>query len=86
MRRPSSRAGPRSRASQTPPAAGVDIPVSTFGKSSYSDRQGDCVEVARTSDKGGAVRDSKNIPGPVLAFGHAPWHAFLTDLKAEPLG
>jgi hypothetical protein len=58
-------------------------------KSSYSgggSSGGDCVEVARTSDEGRAVRDSKNASGPVLAFGPTPWRAFLTGLKAEPHG
>ncbi|MEW2630891.1 DUF397 domain-containing protein [Streptomyces sp. NPDC048389] len=60
--------------------------VSTFRKSSYSDQQGDCVEVARTFDQGRAVRDSKNTTGPVLAFGLAPWRAFLSGLAAEARG
>jgi hypothetical protein len=60
--------------------------VSTFRKSSYSDQQGDCLEVAHTSDEGRAVRDSKNVSGPVLAFGHTPWHAFLADLRGDQPG
>jgi hypothetical protein len=60
----------------------------TWRKSSYSgggSSGGDCVEMAGLTS-GAAVRDSKNTPGPVLAFGHAPWHAFLTGLRAEPRG
>jgi hypothetical protein len=45
-------------------------------KSSVSSANGDCVEVAVVAHRV-AVRDSKNIAGPVLAFGERPWRAFL---------
>ncbi|MFG2885883.1 DUF397 domain-containing protein [Streptomyces sp. NPDC048297] len=52
--------------------------VGTFRKSSYSAQQGDCVEVASTTDDGRAVRDSKQ-PGdsPLLTVSRDSWHAFL---------
>ncbi|MGW7355980.1 DUF397 domain-containing protein [Streptomyces sp. NPDC054802] len=42
--------------------------------------------MARTTGKGRAVRDSKNASGPVLAFGRAPWHTFLTGLRGDQPG
>lgn len=41
----------------------MKVPHSRWRKSSYSAQETDCVEVAWT----GAVRDSKNPHGPVLA-------------------
>ncbi|MYS44555.1 DUF397 domain-containing protein [Streptomyces sp. SID8499] len=51
--------------------------VGTFRKSSYSAQQGDCVEVARTTDHGRAVRDSKQPDGPLLTVSREGWRAFL---------
>jgi hypothetical protein len=45
-------------------------------KSSHSNGQADCVEVARTQESV-AVRDSKNTSGPVLTFPASRWAAFL---------
>jgi len=44
-------------------------------KSSYSQGNGNCVEVAFL-DNGVAVRDSKNRGGAVLNFTDAEWNAF----------
>ncbi|WP_017973436.1 DUF397 domain-containing protein [Actinopolyspora halophila] len=48
--------------------------------SSYSGNNGACVEVAALP---GAVaaRDSKDRRGPVLAFDHQQWRAFLRSLR-----
>lgn len=48
-------------------------------KSSYSDssNSNECVEVATTSDSV-HVRDSKNLPGPQLAFASDAWAGFLS--------
>ena len=46
-------------------------------KSSYSGGNGECVEVAATAQV--LVRDSKNPAGPILAFDHLAWRAFLTS-------
>jgi Domain of unknown function (DUF397) len=45
-------------------------------KSSFSGNGADCVEVALWP-VGVAVRDSKQPSGPILAFDHVPWRAFL---------
>lgn len=49
-------------------------------KSSRSQANGNCVEVADTpaSIK---VRDSKDPNGPWLSFSHRQWHAFLGGVK-----
>jgi hypothetical protein len=49
-------------------------------KSSHSGEEGNCVELAYTP---GAVRDSKNPAGPVLAVGDLP--AFLREIKGGRL-
>ncbi|WP_406739997.1 DUF397 domain-containing protein [Streptomyces atratus] len=47
-------------------------------KSSYSSSEGDsCVEVA-TASCAVRVRDSKNLPGPQLAFGEEAWAGFVS--------
>ncbi|HET9143006.1 DUF397 domain-containing protein [Actinophytocola sp.] len=48
-------------------------------KSSRSGSGSDCVEVARIAPVV-AVRDSKNVPGPTLAFPRVAWSAFLAVL------
>lgn len=50
-------------------------------KSSRSHGQGgDCVEVAGDLPGRVLVRDSKDVTGPVLAFGPAQWRAFLAQV------
>jgi hypothetical protein len=52
-------------------------------KSSHSGgNEGSCVEVALTTRRLVAARDSKNPSGPVLCFGHAEWRSFATDIKS----
>jgi hypothetical protein len=50
-------------------------------KSSHSVLNGACVEVAE-DDGLVQVRDSKDLPGPVLEFSPAAWVAFLAQVKA----
>ncbi|TDQ01166.1 DUF397 domain-containing protein [Labedaea rhizosphaerae] len=51
--------------------------MTEWRKSSYSGGNGsDCVEVA-ISPRRAAVRDSKNISGPVLRFPAEAWWAFV---------
>lgn len=57
--------------------------LTTWKKSSYSGSQGNCVEVARLSEGGRAVRDSKDADGAVLRFGARQWRAFVTKTKAS---
>ncbi len=49
-------------------------------KSSYSNGQGDCVEVGCKAE-GVAVRDAKLAMSPVLAFTPDAWAAFTASLK-----
>ncbi|MFD7717989.1 DUF397 domain-containing protein [Streptomyces sp. NPDC059814] len=47
-----------------------------FTKSSFSEPNGECVEVARNIPHTVAVRDSKRLDGPVLLLAPAAWDAF----------
>ncbi|MEU0253507.1 DUF397 domain-containing protein [Streptomyces sp. NPDC006184] len=58
--------------------------VGTFRKSSYSAQQGDCVEVADTTHRGRAVRDSKRQDGPLLTVSRESWQAFLGQFRQKP--
>jgi hypothetical protein len=58
----------------------LNVPLSVWRKSSYSENGSDCVEVAFTTDRV-AARDSKEPDGPMLMFGHAQWSAFLARLN-----
>ena len=49
-------------------------------KSSHSQQQGACVEIARVPATV-AVRDSKDPNGPVLAFTATEWKAFTRRVK-----
>lgn len=55
----------------------------TWRKSSRSGNNG-CVEIADLPDVV-AVRDSKDLPGPTLAFGRDAWAQFLAGVKADAL-
>lgn len=54
-----------------------------FRKSSRSNDNGLCVEVATPKGSGAYVRDSKDTQGPVLTFGREAWEAFTEGLKAN---
>ena len=54
-------------------------------KSTRSNNQGECVEVATNLPGVVAVRDSKDPTGPVLTFSSRAWCAFLADLD-RPAG
>ncbi|UED84878.1 DUF397 domain-containing protein [Streptomyces profundus] len=54
--------------------------------SSYSNNQGgNCVQGARLSDGGMAVRDSKNPAGPAFGFGPSAWTGFLAAVRSNDL-
>ena len=54
----------------------------TWRKSSYSGNNGgQCVEVGDASPSI-AVRDSKDLHGPVLAFSAQTWRRFAAQVKA----
>jgi hypothetical protein len=59
---------------------GNDQPL-VFVKSSYSNGQGDCVEVAKKTEGGRAVRDSKDPDGAILDFTPGEWTAFIQGAK-----
>jgi hypothetical protein len=62
----------------------MDQPI--WFKSSYSSANGQCVECARTPDGGMAVRDSKDLAFPALAFPREAWRTFLAHARqATPL-
>ncbi|MEV6125598.1 DUF397 domain-containing protein [Streptomyces violaceusniger] len=54
-----------------------------FRKSSYSNPQLECVEVATNVAGTVAVRDSKDPEGPMLRFTPAAWAAFQAVLAEE---
>ena len=54
--------------------------AAVWRKSSRSNGQGQCVEVARL-DQAIAVRDSKDPSGPALTFTPAEWAAFIAGAK-----
>ena len=55
--------------------------TATWTKSSYSTGNGACVEVKSPSATM-AVRDSKVLEGPTLAFPADAWKAFVAAVKA----
>lgn len=55
--------------------------AAVWRKSTYSNNGGSCVEVARGGPDVVAVRDSKDVGGPKLAFTPAEWKAFTSTIK-----
>ncbi|RZB15329.1 DUF397 domain-containing protein [Streptomyces sp. F001] len=61
------------------------MPVFQYRKSTYSDKQAECVEVATNIPSTIAIRDSKTPTGPHLRVAPAAWMAFQASLlKEEP--
>ncbi|MFE9655364.1 DUF397 domain-containing protein [Micromonospora sp. NPDC006431] len=58
---------------------GLDLSGAGWRTSTRSSGNGNCVEVAAVGGRI-AVRDSKDRPGPVLAFGPAAWAAFVAGV------
>lgn len=52
------------------------MPHFEFAKSSHSSGNGECVEVARNIPGTVAVRDSKDVDGPILQVAPSAWAAF----------
>jgi hypothetical protein len=53
------------------------LSAAVWRKSSHSNPSGDCVETARLSSGGMAVRNSRFPDGPALLFTSAEWDAFV---------
>jgi hypothetical protein len=62
----------------------MDPSRAVWFKSSRSNANGACVEVANLSGTIG-VRDSKNTNAGALVFEPAPWSTFLAAVKADRL-
>jgi hypothetical protein len=60
----------------------IGINSSLWRKSSWSNFNGSCVEVAQPCADRTFVRDSKDKPGGVLLFTAGPWAEFMTGIKA----
>lgn len=60
----------------------VSPPEAAWRKSSYSDGERACVEAARLSLGGVAVRHSREPAGPVLAFTDDEWDAFVAGVRS----
>ncbi|MEV4383572.1 DUF397 domain-containing protein [Streptosporangium sp. NPDC049644] len=60
----------------------TDLSGTTWRKSSLSDGQNNCVEVATLTDESVGVRDSKSPNGSTLIFSSSDWHIFVNGIKA----
>jgi hypothetical protein len=60
----------------------IDLSAAEWRKSTYSNAQSNCVEVASNLPGAVAVRDSKDPHGPVLIFTPDEWAAFAAGVKA----
>jgi uncharacterized protein DUF397 len=54
-------------------------------KSSYSQMNGHCVEVAGMPGNGVSVRDSQDRQGDILRFSSREWTSFVTGVRASSI-
>jgi hypothetical protein len=59
----------------------IDLSAAIWKKSSRSNGQANCVEVARNLPGIVGVRDSKNLDGLVLVFTAGQWVAFTASVR-----
>ena len=59
----------------------IDLTNAIWTKSSRSNAQSACVEVALLGNSTVPIRDSKNSHGPILVASEAAWGAFVEHLK-----
>ncbi|MFJ9370940.1 DUF397 domain-containing protein [Nocardia sp. NPDC101769] len=57
----------------------VDLSSADWFKSTYSQPNADCVEIAHLSAGAVGVRDSKDPTGPALVFSGEQWDRFLSS-------
>jgi hypothetical protein len=58
-------------------AMNAELTRATWRKSTHSQGNGDCVEVATLSGRRIAIRDSRDAAGPALVVPAEDWRAFL---------
>lgn len=63
----------------------TDLSGASWRKSSRSDGERECVEVADLDSGHRAVRDSKHPTGPALLVPPAEWAAFTTGIRNDKL-
>ncbi|MFF4922768.1 DUF397 domain-containing protein [Kitasatospora sp. NPDC001261] len=59
-----------------------DSSAITWRRSTYSNGQGNCIEIADGLASTIPVRDSKDPNGPALAFTTEAWRAFVSGVQA----